>query len=135
MMKVGRRESFNAAHRLYCEDWDDAKNLEVFGKCSNPNYHGHNYTMETWVEGPINPITGFVIDLKTLKNTIRDQVTDKFDHRNLNLDVVEFEGLNPTAENIAVVAWNLIRTELPKNLELTIRIWETENNVVEYNGK
>jgi 6-pyruvoyltetrahydropterin/6-carboxytetrahydropterin synthase len=134
MMKVGRRESFNAAHRLYYPEWDDAKNLEVFGKCSNPNYHGHNYIMETWVEGPIDPITGFVMDLKSLKDIIRDQVTDKFDHRNLNLDVKEFERLNPTAENIAVVAWNLVMEKLPSHLNLTIRLWETENNVVEFSG-
>lgn len=134
-MKVGRRESFNAAHRLFCEGWSDEKNLEVFGKCSNPNYHGHNYTMETWVEGPIDPRTGFVIDLKTLKSIIRSEVTDRFDHRNLNLDVPEFKGLNPTAENIAVVAWNLIHAKLPADLKLTIRLWETENNVVEYSGE
>jgi 6-pyruvoyltetrahydropterin/6-carboxytetrahydropterin synthase len=134
-MKVGRRENFNSAHRLYCEDWSDEKNLEVFGKCSNPNYHGHNYTLETWVNGPIDPITGFVIDLKKLKTIIREEVSDKFDHRNLNLDVLEFKDLNPTAENIAVVAWNLIKSKLPKQLSLTVKLWETENNAVEYSGE
>ncbi len=133
-MKVGRRESFNAAHRLYCEEWSDEKNLEIFGKCSNPNFHGHNYTMETWVDGPVDPKTGFVIDLKTLKTIIKEEVTHKFDHRNLNLDVEEFEGLNPTAENIAIVAWQLIKKRLPNQLGLTIKLWETENNVVEYSG-
>ena len=133
-MKVGRRETFNSAHRLFNPDWDDAKNLEVFGKCSNPNYHGHNYIMETWVGGPIDPITGYVMDLKQLKMLIRSEVTDKFDHRNLNLDISEFKELNPTAENIAKVAWELLRDKLPTHLKLTIRLWETENNVVEYSG-
>ncbi len=133
-MKVGRRETFNSAHRLYKEGWSDAKNLEVFGKCSNPNYHGHNYVMETWVEGPVNPDTGYVIDLKILKQIIRTEVTDKFDHRNLNLDIPEFEGINPTAENIAKVAWELMSKKIPAHLKLTIRLWETENNIVEYSG-
>ncbi len=134
-MKVCRRETFNAAHRLFNPEWDDAKNLEVFGKCSNPNYHGHNYIMETWVDGPIDPITGYVIDLKILKGLIRSEVTDKFDHRNLNLDISEFKGINPTAENIAKIAWELLNVKLPSHLGLTIRLWETENNIVEYSGK
>ena len=133
-MKVGRRETFNSAHRLFHPDWDDQKNLEIFGKCSNPNYHGHNYVLETWVEGPIDPITGFVMDLKVLKNLIRSEVTDKFDHRNLNLDIAEFKDLNPTSENIAKVAWELLSPKLPKQLKLTVRLWETENNIVEYSG-
>jgi 6-pyruvoyltetrahydropterin/6-carboxytetrahydropterin synthase len=133
-MKVGRRETFNSAHRLYKEGWSDEKNLEIFGKCSNPNYHGHNYVMETWVEGPIDPETGYVIDLKILKQIIRTEVTDKFDHRNLNLDLEEFNGINPTAENIAKVAWELMNYKLPSHLKLTIRLWETENNIVEYSG-
>ncbi|MFT7343552.1 MAG: 6-pyruvoyltetrahydropterin/6-carboxytetrahydropterin synthase [Lentimonas sp.] len=133
-MKVARRESFNSAHRLFKKEWSDEKNLEVFGKCSNPNFHGHNYVLETWVEGNIDPVTGFVIDLKLLKNIIRDQVVDKFDHRNLNLDVPEFNGLNPTAENIAFVAYNLIKEKLPSQLKLKIKLWETENNMVEYEG-
>jgi 6-pyruvoyltetrahydropterin/6-carboxytetrahydropterin synthase len=134
-MKVGRRETFNSAHRLFHPDWSDEKNLEVFGKCSNPNYHGHNYVLETWVEGPIDPLTGFVMDLKLLKNLIRTEVTDKFDHRNLNLDIDEFKDLNPTAENIAKVAWELISVKLPTQMKLTVRLWETENNIVEYSGK
>ena len=134
-MKVGRRETFNSAHRLFHSDWSDEKNLEVFGKCSNPNYHGHNYVLETWVEGPIDPLTGFVMDLKLLKNLIRTEVTDKFDHRNLNLDIDEFKDLNPTAENIAKVAWELISVKLPTQMKLTVRLWETENNIVEYSGK
>ena len=134
-MKVGRRETFNSAHRLFHPDWSDEKNLEVFGKCSNPNYHGHNYVLETWVEGPIDPLTGFVMDLKLLKNLIRTEVTDKFDHRNLNLDIDEFKDLNPTAENIAKVAWELISVKLSTQMKLTVRLWETENNIVEYSGK
>lgn len=134
-MKVGRRETFNSAHRLFHPDWSDEKNLEVFGKCSNPNYHGHNYVLETWVEGPIDPVTGFVMDLKLLKNLIRTEVTDKFDHRNLNLDIDEFKDLNPTAENIAKVAWELISVKLSTQMKLTVRLWETENNIVEYSGK
>jgi 6-pyruvoyltetrahydropterin/6-carboxytetrahydropterin synthase len=133
-MKVGRRETFNSAHRLFNPEWDDQKNLEVFGKCSNPNYHGHNYVLETWVEGPIDPITGYVMDLSLLKAIIRSEVTDKFDHRNLNLDIAEFTSLNPTAENIAKVAWELMRAKIPSGLNLTVRLWETENNVVEYSG-
>ncbi len=133
-MKVCRRETFNAAHRLHNPDWDDAKNLEIFGKCSNPNYHGHNYIIETWVEGPIDPITGYVMDLKLLKQLIRSEVTEKFDHRNLNLDIEEFKGTNPTAENIAKIAWELLQAKLPAGLGLTIRLWETENNIVEYSG-
>ena len=109
--------------------------MEVFGKCSNPNYHGHNYVLETWVEGPIDPSTGYVIDLKVLKELLRDLVIEKFDHRNLNLDCEEFAELKPSAENIAVVIYNLLRPHLEAKYGLTIRLWETENNVVEYNGK
>jgi 6-pyruvoyltetrahydropterin/6-carboxytetrahydropterin synthase len=134
-MKVCRRATFNAAHRLFNPDWSDEKNMEVFGKCSNPNYHGHNYVLETWVEGPIDPSTGFVIDLKILKELVRDLVIEKFDHRNLNLDCEEFAELKPSAENIAVVIYNLLRPHLDSKYGLMIRIWETENNVVEYDGK
>ena len=134
-MKICRRETFNAAHRLHISDWSDEKNLEVFGKCSNPNYHGHNYVIETWVEGDVDPITGYVIDLGELKRIIRNCVTDKFDHRNLNLDCIEFEGINPTAENIAKVSWNILRKELNSRYKLTIRLYETENNFVEYAGE
>jgi 6-pyruvoyltetrahydropterin/6-carboxytetrahydropterin synthase len=134
-MKVCRRATFNAAHRLFNPDWSDEKNMEVFGKCSNPNYHGHNYVLETWVESPIDPSTGYVIDLKVLKELVRDLVIEKFDHRNLNLDCEEFAELKPSAENIAVVIYNLLRPHLEAKYGLTIRLWETENNVVEYNGK
>jgi 6-pyruvoyltetrahydropterin/6-carboxytetrahydropterin synthase len=134
-MKVCRRETFNAAHRLFNPEWSDEKNLEVFGKCSNPNYHGHNYVLETWIEGPIDQEIGYVIDLKKLKDIIRNEVTERFDHRNLNLDCEEFKQLKPSAENIAVVIWNLLRPHIESQLNLSVRLWETENNVVEYDGK
>lgn len=134
-MKVGRRETFNSAHRLHNPAWDDAKNFEVFGKCSNPNYHGHNYVLETWVDGPIDPVTGYVMDIAQLKTIIRSEVTDKFDHRNLNLDIPEFKGLNPTAENIAKIAWDLLRAKIPSHLSLQVKLWETEKNMVEYSGE
>lgn len=133
-MKVCRRETFNAAHRLFRPDWDDAKNLEVFGKCSNPNYHGHNYILETWIEGEIDNETGYVIDLKKLKDIIREEVIERFDHRNLNLDCPEFEGKQTSAENIAIVAWHLLRNKIPEKFGLSVRLWETENNVVQYDG-
>ena len=104
-MKVCRRATFNAAHRLFNAHWTDEQNLAVFGKCSNPNFHGHNYVFETWVEGEINQETGYVIDLKHLKEIINNEVLERFDHRNLNLDCLEFSNLKPSAENIAKVIW------------------------------
>ena len=133
-MKICRRETFNAAHRLFRADWDDAKNLEVFGKCSHPNYHGHNYVLEVWVEGAIDPNTGFVVDLKTLKHIILEEIIERFDHRNLNLDCPEFKNLNPTAENIAVVIWNILRERIDDTLKLEVQISETEKNKVFYSG-
>lgn len=133
-MKVCRRETFNAAHRLFHPEWSDEKNFEVFGKCSNPNFHGHNYVIETWIEGEIDPLTGYVIDLKQLKDLIRNEICERFDHRNLNLDCPEFAHLKPSAENIALVSWNLLRAKLDPKYKLSIKLWETENNVVEYNG-
>ena len=134
-MKVCRRATFNAAHRLFNSHWTDEQNFEVFGKCSNPNFHGHNYVFETWVEGEINQETGYAIDLKNLKKIINDEVLERFDHRNLNLDCVEFLTIKPSAENIAKVIWELMRPHLDSNYQLMIRLWETENNSVEYNGK
>ncbi len=134
-MKVCRRETFNAAHRLFVEGWDDEKNFAVFGKCSNPNYHGHNYIIETWIEGEIDPVTGYVFDLGILKDIIRTEISHRFDHRNLNLDCPEFKGKNPTAENIAVVIWEIVRAKIPSHLKLTIKLSETENNWVEFDGK
>ena len=133
-MKIAviRVEHFNAAHRLYRKDWSDEKNREVFGLCSNPLYHGHNYYLEVKVSGEIDPETGYVIDLKILKDIIRDEVLEKFDHKNLNEDTEEFQNLNPTAENIAVVIYNKLRARLDSNYEIKVRLSETERNIVEY---
>ena len=133
-MKVCRRVTFNAAHRLYRKDWSFEQNDAVFGKCNNPNFHGHNYVLEIWIEGDIDPETGYVIDLKIVREIAKTEIEDRFDHRNLNLDCAEFQDLNPTAENIAVVCWNLLRSKLDSKYGLMIRLWETENNVVEYTG-
>jgi len=134
-MRVCRRATFNAAHRLFRKDWSDEKNNAVFGKCNNPNFHGHNYILEVWIEGAIDTETGYVIDLKIVKDLIKNEITDRFDHKNLNLDCKEFLNLNPTAENIAVVCWDLLRSKLDTKYELSIKLWETENNLVEYNGQ
>ena len=133
-MRVCRRSNFNAAHRLYRPEWSDEKNQSIFGKCNNPNFHGHNYTLEVWIEGEINPETGYVIDLKIVKDLVKQEIEERFDHRNLNLDCPEFENVIPTAENIAVVCYNLLRDKIVSDFKLTIRLWETENNIVEYNG-
>jgi 6-pyruvoyltetrahydropterin/6-carboxytetrahydropterin synthase len=132
---VCRKAHFNAAHRLYNPEWDNAYNTEVFGKCNNPNYHGHNYDLIVKVCGEIDPKTGFVIDIKVLKDIIERSVIERFDHRNLNLDISEFKNLNPTAENIAVVIWNILRTEIDRKLALKIVLFETERNFVEYEGE
>lgn len=134
-MKVCRRETFNAAHRLFNPTWDDATNERVFGKCNNPNYHGHNYVLEVWLDGAINPDTGYVYDLKILSDVIHEEVSEAFDHRNLNLDCPEFANLIPTAENIALVIWNKLRTRIEPEYALEVRLWETERNSVYYNGK
>jgi len=133
-ISVTRKAHFNAAHRLNNPNWDNEKNREVFGLCNLPNYHGHNYDLEVTVTGEINPDTGFVIDLKYLKDLIRDNVEKRFDHKNLNLDTLEFAELNPTAENIAIVIWNLMRKVLDPKLSLQITLFETERNFVTYNG-
>jgi 6-pyruvoyltetrahydropterin/6-carboxytetrahydropterin synthase len=133
-ISVCRKAHFNAAHRLHNPSWDQAKNKEVFGNCNNPNYHGHNYELEVWVSGEIDPETGYLIDLKILKDIITSEIEDRFDHKNLNLDTSEFRDLNPTAENICVVIWNLIREKLDKKLELKVRLLETARNSVEYSG-
>ena len=129
---VFRKEHFNAAHRLYCPDWTDAKNKEVFGACSNPNYHGHNYELVVQVAGVPDPITGFVIDTKEISQIVKEEVIARFDHKNLNLDTDIFKKLNPTAENIAIVIHGLIRNRIKKELDLKIRLYETERNFVEY---
>ncbi len=132
---VSRKAHFNAAHRLYRPDWDDAKNNEVFGKCNNPNYHGHNYEMIVSVKGPIDPETGYVMDVKILKDLIKSEVEDAFDHKNLNLDVPEFKNLNPTAENIVVVIWNKLRKHISPSLALEVVLYETPRNFVKYTGE
>ena len=131
---VSRRAHFNAAHRLYRKDWSFEKNNSVFGKCNNPNFHGHNYELIVSVKGEINVETGYVIDIKELADIIKDEVEVPFDHKNLNLDVAEFADLNPTAENIAVVIYNKIVKRLPENLELEVTLFETPRNSVSYNG-
>ena len=133
-MRVCRRSNFNAAHRLFRPDWSDERNQEVFGKCNNPNFHGHNYTLEVWIDGDIDPETGYVIDLKLVKDLVKKEIEDRFDHRNLNLDCPEFKNIIPTAENIAVVCYDLLRDKIDSKFKITIRLWETENNIVEYNG-
>ncbi len=133
-ISVCRVAHFNAAHRLYNKNWSFEKNESVFGKCNNPNYHGHNYKLEVWLTGPIDPETGYVIDLGRLKSIIKTEIEDRFDHKNLNLDTVEFKELNPTAENISVVVWNLLKAAIPKHLNLRVKLYETERNIVEYSG-
>lgn len=135
IMKICRRETFNSAHRLFRPEWSDEKNLEVFGKCSYPNYHGHNYALEVWVDGEVDPETGFVIDLKTLKEIILSEISHRFDHRNLNLDCKEFEGIIPTTENIAIVIWNLLRSKIESKFEIEVHLSETEKNKVVYSGE
>ncbi|MGZ3854181.1 MAG: 6-pyruvoyl trahydropterin synthase family protein [Flavisolibacter sp.] len=129
---VIRREHFNAAHRLYRQDWSDEKNMATFGKCSLPHYHGHNYELEVKVIGEVDPVTGFVMDLKELSDLINEKIVERFDHRNLNVDTEEFRQLNPTAENISVVIYNLLRPHIQSSLELFIRLFETPRNYVEY---
>jgi 6-pyruvoyltetrahydropterin/6-carboxytetrahydropterin synthase len=135
-MKVAifRKEHFNAAHRLFNPTWSDEKNEEIFGKCNNPNYHGHNYELIVQLKGEIDPDTGYVYDMKVLSDLIKVHVLNKFDHKNLNLDTVEFKNLNPSAENIAVVIWQILRTQIEQKYELIVRLYETERNYVEYNG-
>lgn len=133
-VSVSRKAHFNAAHRLYNQNWDDEKNLAVFGKCSNPHFHGHNYELIVSITGPINPDTGFVMNLDLLKEIIFDQVEQYLDHKNLNLEVAEFKNLNPTVENISVVIWNRIREKLNPDLLLKVTLYETPRNFVEYSG-
>lgn len=129
---VYRKEHFNAAHRLYNKLWDNDKNNAVFGKCNNPSFHGHNYELIVKVTGMPDPETGYVIDLKLLSDLIREKVLDRFDHKNLNLDVEEFKTLNPTAENIAIVIYDILKNNLREGLDLQVRLYETERNFVEY---
>jgi 6-pyruvoyltetrahydropterin/6-carboxytetrahydropterin synthase len=131
---VHRKAHFNAAHRLYRKDWNFEKNDEIFGKCNNPNFHGHNYELIASVTGEIDPETGYVIDVKILKDIIKSEVEDAFDHKNLNIEVPEFENLNPTAENIAVVIYNKVKAKLDPKFDLEITLYETPRNFVTYSG-
>lgn len=134
-VSVCRKAHFNSAHRLYNPLWDMEKNNAIFGKCNNPNFHGHNYELDVWVTGKIDPETGYVIDLKILKDLIEEEVENRFDHKNLNLDTEEFKNLNPTAENICVVIWQLLRAKLNKDLDLKVVLAETARNIVSYSGE
>lgn len=133
-MKVAvyRREHFNAAHRLHNPGWDEETNQRIFGKCNNPNYHGHNYELIVKLSGEVDEKTGYVYDMKKLSDLIKEHVTNQFDHKNLNLDVPFFRDLNPTAENIVVVIYNLLRNQIDEKIDLKITLYETPRNYVEY---
>jgi 6-pyruvoyltetrahydropterin/6-carboxytetrahydropterin synthase len=131
-VRVSRKEHFNAAHRLNNPDLSEAENQRIFGKCNNPNYHGHNYELIVTLTGEPDPQTGYLFDLKVLSDLIKENVLVKFDHKNLNLDTEYFKNLNPTAENIAIIIWRILRQKIESNLELKITLYETERNFVEY---
>lgn len=133
-VKVSRKAHFNAAHRLYCPSWSDEKNKEVFGLCSNPNYHGHNYELIVSVEGEVDNTTGFVMDMKELKELIYEKIEKVFDHKNLNVEVSDFKTMNPTAENISIVIWNKLRPFIATHLNLEVVLYETPRNFVTYKG-
>lgn len=133
IVTVTRRVHFNAAHRLHSPELSEVENRETFGPCNNPNYHGHNYELDISVEGEVDPITGYVVDLGEVKRIAEEAVLAKLDHRNLNLDVAEFRDLNPTAENIVIVIWRLLEDRLPGRL-VKLVLWETPRNYVEYRG-
>ena len=134
MISVTRKSHFNAAHRLHNNEWSDEKNNTFYGLCNNKNYHGHNYDLEVTVRGEIDPESGYLVDMKVLSNIIEENICKKFDHKNLNLDTTEFKNLIPTAENIAVVIWNILREKIDKKLKLSIKLFETPRNFVEYSG-
>ena len=131
-VSVYRKEHFNAAHRLTNPLWDEAKNNAVFGKCNNPNYHGHNYELIVKLTGIPDKETGYVMDLKILSDIIQENIIERFDHKNLNEDCIDFKSLNPTAENIAIVIYNILRPSIDLSLDLQVRLYETERNFVEY---
>ena len=135
MVYITRRETFAAAHRLYKDGLSDEENLKLFGKCSNPNWHGHNYTLEVVVAGEVNPATGFVMDLKELKEIIKENVISKVDHKNLNIDTYFMKGLNPTSENIVIAIWNQLKEKIPAGKLYAVKLYETENNYFEYRGE
>ena len=129
---VFRKESFNAAHRLYNPVWSNEENNKVSGKCSNPNYHGHNYELIVKLVGTLNPKTGFVMDMKELSDIIQREIIERFDHKNLNVECVEFRNVNPTAENIAIAIYNLLRPHILASLQISVRLYETPRNFVQY---
>ncbi len=131
---VYRKAHFNAAHRLYRKDWDDEKNKSVFGKCSNPNFHGHNYELEVGISGTIDKETGFLIDIGKLKCIIKEEVEDYLDHKNLNIDIPDFKNVNPTMENIAIVIWDRLRNKLESKFKISVKLFETPRNFVVYTG-
>ena len=131
-VSVYRKEHFNAAHRLHNPAWDENRNNLVFGKCNNPNFHGHNYDLVVKITGEPAPDTGFVIDLKFLSDVIKENILEKLDHKNLNMDVPEFADLNPTVENIAIVIYDILRSKIDDKLDLQIRLYETSRNFAEY---
>ena len=131
---VIRKEHFNSAHRLNNPNWTKEKNLSFYGKCNNPNFHGHNYDLEVTVTGYTNEESGYLIDMKELSDTIKSEILDRYDHKNLNLDVDDFKALNPTAENISKVIYNRLRNKLDSKFELKIKLYETERNIVVYPG-
>lgn len=133
-LTVYRKAHFNAAHRLYRKDWSEEKNDEVFGKCNNPNFHGHNYKLIVGLSGEIDKETGYLIDLKILKQIIREEIEDQFDHKNLNLEVPEFSEMNPTMENIAIVIWNKLRNRIDPEFDISVKLYETPRNFVSYKG-
>lgn len=137
MIYITRKEHFNAAHKLYNPNLSDEKNLEMFGKCANPNWHGHNYSLFVTIKGEVNPETGYTINLKELSSLIREKVTDKVDHKNLNLDVDFMKGLMPSTENVAIAIWKQLENEIPKmgGILHCVKLYETENNYVEYFGE
>jgi 6-pyruvoyltetrahydropterin/6-carboxytetrahydropterin synthase len=130
-----RKAHFNAAHRLFNPAWSDEKNATVFGKCSNPHYHGHNYDLIVSVTGEIDPVTGFVMDLSVLRELIKSEIEDAFDHKNLNIEVAEFKNLNPTVENISVVIYNKLRVKIRASLKVSVTLYETPRNYVTYSGE
>jgi 6-pyruvoyltetrahydropterin/6-carboxytetrahydropterin synthase len=131
---IHRKAHFNAAHRLFNQAWSDEKNLEVFGKCSNPHYHGHNYELIVSVTGEIDPVTGFVMDLSVLRRLIQSEIEEVFDHKNLNVEVAEFKTVNPTVENISVVIYNKLRTKIRTSLDISVKLYETPRNFATYSG-
>jgi 6-pyruvoyltetrahydropterin/6-carboxytetrahydropterin synthase len=131
---VNRKAHFNAAHRLYNKNWAAEKNEEIFGKCNNPEYHGHNYELIVGVTGEVDPETGYVVDMKWLKDLIKDKIEERFDHKNLNTQTEEFKELNPTAENIVKVIYELLRAEIDNTLDLKVTLYETPRNFVECAG-